>query len=71
MFKSVLPPKGDLCIKGLGNLTNVSETWRIQLTNKKNIYDLSLDFSGSDSLNNETILEALQPPPNLLCLTIS
>ncbi|KAK3220062.1 hypothetical protein Dsin_014032 [Dipteronia sinensis] len=63
--------EGDLGIEGLGSLTNVSEARRIQLTNKKNIYKLELDFGGSDSVNNEAILEALQPPPNLLQLTIS
>ncbi|KAI9162653.1 hypothetical protein LWI28_029280 [Acer negundo] len=63
--------EGYLGIKGLGNLANVSEARRIQLTNDKNIYNLSLDFSGPYSVNNEAILKALQPPLNLLQLRIS
>ncbi|KAK2654771.1 hypothetical protein Ddye_014627 [Dipteronia dyeriana] len=60
-----------LGIQGLGNVTNVSEAQRIQLKNMKNIFKLELGFGGSDSVNNEAIIEALQPPPNLQGLKIS
>ncbi|KAI9161164.1 hypothetical protein LWI28_015033 [Acer negundo] len=63
--------EGSLGIKSLGNVTNVSEAHRIQLENKKNILKLELGFGGSDSVNNEAIIEALQPPPNLQRLAIS
>ncbi|KAK3220041.1 hypothetical protein Dsin_014011 [Dipteronia sinensis] len=58
-----------LWIKGLakGIEENIA-----QLKNNKNIRDLGLGFSGSDSMNkdDEAILEAFQPPPNLQELTI-
>ncbi|KAI9161944.1 hypothetical protein LWI28_022232 [Acer negundo] len=63
--------EGSLGIKGLGNVTNVSDVQRIQLKNKKNIFKLELGFGGSDSVNNEAIIEALQPPPNLRVLVLS
>ncbi|KAI9161894.1 hypothetical protein LWI28_021800 [Acer negundo] len=63
--------EGSLGIVGLGNVTNVSEAQRIQLRNMENIFKLELSFDGSDSVNNEAIIEALQPPPNLHELMIS
>ncbi|KAI9160398.1 hypothetical protein LWI28_007745 [Acer negundo] len=60
-----------LWIKGLKNLAKVTDEI-VQLKNNKNIRDLGLGFSGSYSMNNddEAILEAFQPPPNLQVLTI-
>ena len=63
--------EGSLGIKGLGNVTNRSEAQRIQLRNKENILKLELGFGGSNSVNTEAIIEALQPPPNLQRLIIS
>ncbi|KAI9161379.1 hypothetical protein LWI28_016814 [Acer negundo] len=60
-----------LWIKGLKILAKVTDEI-VQLKNNKNISDLGLVFSGSYSMNNEdeAILEAFQPPPNLQELTI-
>ncbi|KAI9160779.1 hypothetical protein LWI28_011510 [Acer negundo] len=60
-----------LWIKGLKNLAKVTDEI-VQLKNNKNIRDLGLGFSWSYSMNkdDEAILEAFQPPPNLQVLTI-
>ncbi|XP_044495817.1 putative disease resistance protein RGA3 isoform X1 [Mangifera indica] len=62
---------GKLYIRGLGNVTNVSEVKRMQiLSNKKNLFYLQLRFDkdGEGERKNdddELLLEALQPHPNL------
>ncbi|XP_044497255.1 putative disease resistance protein RGA4 [Mangifera indica] len=62
---------GQLYIRGLGNVTNVSEVKRMQiLSKKKNLFYLKLHFDkdGERERKNdddELLLEALQPHPNL------
>ncbi|XP_031282927.1 putative disease resistance protein RGA3 [Pistacia vera] len=68
--------EGKLTVRGLSNLTNGSETKRIEgLTNKKKLFTLMLKFDKTTewetiSKNDEVVLEALQPPPNLETLSI-
>ncbi|XP_044497211.1 putative disease resistance protein RGA4 [Mangifera indica] len=63
--------RGTLYIRGLGNVTNVSEVKRMQiLSNKENLFHLWLRFDkdGEGERKNdedELLLEALQPHPNL------
>lgn len=63
--------EGLLSIRHLGNRRNESDTSNLDLQSKTKISDLRLDFSGPNSVNNEAILAALQPPPNLQGLMIS
>ncbi|XP_044497145.1 putative disease resistance protein RGA3 [Mangifera indica] len=67
--------RGTLEIRGLGNVTNVSEVKRMQiLSNKKNLFYLILGFNkdGEERKkdDDELLLEALQPHPNLEKLVI-
>ncbi|XP_044497266.1 putative disease resistance protein RGA3 isoform X1 [Mangifera indica] len=68
--------RGTLEIRGLGNVTNVSEVKRMQiLSNKKNLFVLTLRFDkeGKGERKNdedELLLEALQSHPNLEKLAI-
>ncbi|XP_044482958.1 putative disease resistance protein RGA4 [Mangifera indica] len=68
--------RGELHIRGLGNVTNVSEVKRMQiLSNKKNLFYLTVSFNkdGEGERKNdddELLLEALQPHPNLEKLRI-
>ncbi|XP_044496580.1 putative disease resistance protein RGA3 [Mangifera indica] len=68
---------GELEIRGLGNVTNVSEVKRMQiLSNKKSLFSLKLMFGkdGEGERKNdddELLLEALQPQPNLEKLDIA
>ncbi|XP_044495811.1 putative disease resistance protein RGA4 [Mangifera indica] len=68
--------RGTLEIRGLGNVTNVIEVKRMQiLSNKKNLLYLKLHFDkdGEGERKNdddELLLEALQPHPNLEKLDI-
>ncbi|XP_044477498.1 putative disease resistance protein At3g14460 [Mangifera indica] len=68
--------RGELYIRGLGNVTNVSEVKRMQiLSNKENFFHLWLRFDkdGEGERKNdddELLLEALQPHPNLEILYI-
>ncbi|KAI9160224.1 hypothetical protein LWI28_006309 [Acer negundo] len=62
-----------LCIKGLIMSAKVIDENIAQLKNNGNIRDLRLDFfhaSFNSSNNDEVILEAFEPPPNLQELTI-
>ncbi|KAL5789855.1 hypothetical protein ACOSQ2_004743 [Xanthoceras sorbifolium] len=63
--------QGRVHIRGLGNLKNASEARKLEIRNKKNVLGMGFGFNGSDSMNNEAILEALQPHPNLKCLEIT
>ncbi|XP_044495517.1 putative disease resistance protein RGA3 [Mangifera indica] len=61
-----------LGIQGFGKLTDAAKVKGIELINKKNLRDLSVDFEGSDNEGHdyEELLEALQPPPNLMKLRL-
>ena len=54
---------------GLGNVTDVGEARKVDTWGKKNALHLIFHFTGSrmslDENNDEHVLEALQPPPNL------
>ncbi|XP_044496570.1 putative disease resistance protein RGA3 [Mangifera indica] len=69
--------RGTLEIRGLGNVTNVSEVKRMQiLSNKKNLFYLKLHFDKDGEGerkkdDDELLLEALQPHPNLEKLNIT
>ncbi|XP_044497262.1 putative disease resistance protein RGA3 [Mangifera indica] len=69
--------RGRLKIRGLGNVTNVSEVKRMQiLSNKEHLFYLKLYFDkdGEGERKNdddELLLEALQPHPNLEKLDIT
>ncbi|XP_044496568.1 putative disease resistance protein At3g14460 [Mangifera indica] len=68
--------RGRLEIRGLGNVTNVSEVKRMQiLSSKKSLFDLMLMFDKDGEGerkkdDDELLLEALQPHPNLEKLDI-
>ncbi|OMO96114.1 Disease resistance protein [Corchorus capsularis] len=57
---------GDLKIRGLGNVTDLTEAMKAKLCNKKDLSGLTLcfDFNGR-TCSEDVILEALQPPPQL------
>ncbi|XP_031273955.1 putative disease resistance protein RGA3 [Pistacia vera] len=59
-----------LGFSGLGNVGDVDEVKRANLRNKTNLLSLILDFGNGSSERDEIIVEALEPPPNLvkLCL---
>ncbi|XP_044496569.1 putative disease resistance protein At3g14460 [Mangifera indica] len=63
--------RGRLEITGLGNVTNVSEVKRMQiLSSKKSLFDLTLMFDKDGEGerkkdDDELLLDALQPHPNL------
>ncbi|XP_044495810.1 putative disease resistance protein RGA3 [Mangifera indica] len=69
--------RGTLEIRGLGNVINVSEVKRMQiLSNKKNLFYLKLHFDKDGEGerkkdDDELLLEALQPHPNLEKLYIN
>ncbi|OMO66418.1 Disease resistance protein [Corchorus olitorius] len=81
-LKNLNQIRGCLEIRGLRNLTDVSEVEQAQLQNKKNllVLELSFDsdwenFSGKKGeqrvkIDGKTLLEALQPPPFLEKLEI-
>ncbi|KAJ4718812.1 Disease resistance protein [Melia azedarach] len=65
-------------IAGLGNVSDVGEAKRLELyRNFKNLRDLTLSFDenyeqeGRKKEDDEELLEALQPPPNLAKLSIT
>ncbi|XP_044495533.1 putative disease resistance protein RGA3 [Mangifera indica] len=62
----------DLGIKGFGNLTDAAKVKGIELINKKNLRDLIVHFERSNNAGHdyEEFLEALQPPPNLMELSL-
>ncbi|XP_044495514.1 putative disease resistance protein RGA3 isoform X2 [Mangifera indica] len=62
----------DLGIKGFGNLTDAAKVKGIELIDKKNLRDLIVDFERSNNAGHdyEEFLEALQPPPNLMELSL-
>ncbi|OMP10391.1 putative disease resistance protein RGA4-like protein [Corchorus olitorius] len=57
---------GDLKIRGLGNVTDLTEAKKAKLCNKKDLSGLTLcfDFNGR-TCSEDIILEALEPPPQL------
>ncbi|XP_044496596.1 putative disease resistance protein RGA3 [Mangifera indica] len=59
-----------LSIRGFGKLTDAAKVKGIELINKKNLRDLGVNFQGSknEGQDYEELLEALQPPPNLMTL---
>ncbi|XP_044496095.1 putative disease resistance protein RGA3 [Mangifera indica] len=59
-----------LSIRGFGKLTDAAKVKGIELINKKNLRDLGVNFQGSNNEGQdyEELLEALQPPPNLMTL---
>ncbi|XP_044497257.1 putative disease resistance protein RGA3 [Mangifera indica] len=69
--------RGELYIRRLGNVTNVSEVKRMQiLSNKEHLFNLKLEFDqdGEGERKNdddELLLEALQPHPKLEKLHIN
>ena len=67
--------KGSLTIKGLKNVTNVQEAENAQLRDKEHLRELRLPFDEEDEeiesvRNDEIILKALEPHPNLEILRI-
>ncbi|XP_031277190.1 putative disease resistance protein RGA3 [Pistacia vera] len=65
---------GELCIKKLGNVSNVDEARRSELKNQKNLLHLYMDFKKDEgertNEDDEVLLEILQPPLNLEKLQI-
>ncbi|KAG8494697.1 hypothetical protein CXB51_012311 [Gossypium anomalum] len=64
--------RGDLKIRGLGNVGDVTEARKAKLHNKKDLFGLTLNFDSSTArmCDEDTILEALQPPGNMERLDI-
>ncbi|KAJ4718000.1 Disease resistance protein [Melia azedarach] len=67
--------RGSLVVRGLGNATNTGEAKQAELKDKKNLFYLGLyfDFEEQEERMNEdeeVVLEALQPPPDLERLEI-
>ncbi|KAA3489264.1 Cysteine/Histidine-rich C1 domain family protein [Gossypium australe] len=64
--------RGDLKIRGLGNAGDVTEARKAKLHNKKDLFGLTLNFDSSTArmCDEDTILEALQPPGNMERLDI-
>ena len=67
--------KGSLTIKGLKNVTNVQEAENAQLRDKEHLRELRLPFDEEDEeiesvRNDEIVLKALEPHPNLEILRI-
>ncbi|KAL4621619.1 hypothetical protein ACB092_06G242200 [Castanea dentata] len=65
--------QGTLEIRGLGNVTNVTEAENAQLKKKKYLHDLNLYFGGENDRrieNDALVLNALEPPRDLVNLSI-
>ena len=60
--------QGTLEIRGLGNVANVTEAENAQLKKKKHLRDLNLYFDGE---NDALVLNALEPPRDLVNLSIN
>ncbi|XP_031247372.1 putative disease resistance protein RGA4 [Pistacia vera] len=66
--------RGKLVLRGLGNVRNVSEVVKMELKNKKILSGLGVLFDEDEEEqrinHDESLLKALQPPPNLEKLDI-
>lgn len=66
--------QGTLQIGGLGNVANVAEAKKAELLSKKYLAKLQLSFDGKEAnsrmIHDSKLLEALEPPPDLKCLSI-
>lgn len=74
MLKNMIHLQGVLYIDGLRNLVSVAEAEKAKLKDKKNLLGLRLEFSGQKIEggmdNDDDVIEALQPNPNLESLHI-
>ncbi|XP_031250359.1 putative disease resistance protein RGA4 [Pistacia vera] len=66
--------RGKLVLRGLGNVKNVSEAEKMELKSKKILSGLGIIFDEDEEEqrinHDESLLKALQPPPNLEKLDI-
>ncbi|XVF78413.1 hypothetical protein PTKIN_Ptkin14bG0130400 [Pterospermum kingtungense] len=69
--------QGDLTISGLGNVADTGEAREARLSTKTGLRKLALEFDSNEEMqrireeNEAYVVEALQPPPNLVTFEIS